>query len=557
MDDPGVRVASAWAEQLTPLPGELREPARWFMTMLLAVAALVLLIAATNAAGMLLARAATRGREIATRLAVGASRARLVRQLLVESALLCAAAGLAGVLLTWWVARMLNAWQKPFPIPIAVTFGLNATVLAVAAATVLGAALFAGLAPALHGTRIDLAAAMKEGGLQGGTRRTRTRDAFVVAQVALSVVLLAVAGLFGRSLQRTLAIDPGLRTAGVVHAGVNLPPHGYDEARSRALFAQLVARLRARPEIAAAAFAKAAPLSGNTEGSSTRRPDRPDDRVDVQWGAADVGLIELLGVPLLAGRTFTAADAPGTPPVAVINATVGERLWPNERPAELLGREILARGTRLTVVGVMGKGKYTFLQEDERGYAFRPLAQDFRPSAMLYVRARGAPEDGLLAARQELAALAPNVALERPTPLASDVARYLVPQRAAALLVSVFGVVGLFLAMTGVYGLLAYGVAQRMREFGVRMALGASAGDVVRIVVRHGLTLVLAGVALGVAGALAAGRLVARLLFGLSPVDAATLTAVPLLLVAVALLASAIPARRGAAADPMASLRAE
>ena len=558
-DDPSSRTTEASAEPLRALPAELQRPVDRFMTMLLAVAALVLLIAATNAAGMLLARAATRGREVATRLAIGASRGRVVRQLFVESALLCVAAGAAGLLLGWWPTRLLDAWQPPAPIPIAVDFGVNGVVLAASAVTVLGAALLAGLVPALEATRVDLAASMKEGGAQAGVRRGRLRSGFVVAQVALSVVLLVVAGLFARSLRRTVAVDPGLQAAGVAHGRVNLAPHGYDEARARQLLAELRERLRARPEIAAASLAVNAPLSGGQSWSDAIRDDGPAaDTTIVQWTVADLGFVELLRVPLLAGRTFTTADGPDAPPVAVINETLARRFWPGESATAVVGRRFRSMGRELTVVGVVADGKYSTLQEKTQPFGLVPLAQDFHDNVAVYVRARWvAAGAALQVVREVLATLDPNVALERPTLLADDVERYLVPQRLGASLVGVFGAVGLVLAMTGLYGVLAYGVTQRRREFGVRMALGARPGDVVRLVVRRGLALVAVGVGLGFVAALVAGRLIAGFLFGLDPADPVTLLAVPAALLGVALLASAVPARRAAAADPMASLRAE
>jgi predicted permease len=557
-EDPRVRVVDAGVDRLTALPGELRKPIERFMRMLLAVAGVVLLIAATNAAGMLLARAAARQREIATRHAVGASRGRLVWQLLVESMVLCVAAGAAALVLAWWLTRLLGAWQPPFPVQVAAGVGLNGTVLAVAGAIVLGTSVIAGLAPALQATRMDLAAAMREGGPQSGARRTRLRSAFVVAQVTMSVVLLAVAGLFVRALQRAVAVDPGFVATGVARAAVSLGAHGYDEARARVLFAQLLEQLRAHPDVADAALANAAPLSGNTETWGAKRAGHPDDKaVDTQWGVADVGFIELLRVPLLAGRTFTAADDSAAPPATVINQRMARLLWPGLSPQQVLGRELESLDRRMTVVGVMGDGKYTLLHEPTRAYAYVPFAQRFRRSAVLYVRARGAPAAGLRAAREELAKVNPNIALERPQILADAVGGYATPQRIGAFLIGVFGLVGLTLAAAGLYGVLAFGVAQRLREFGVRLALGAQAADVVRLVVRDGILLVAVGVAIGLGAAVFAGRLVASFLFGLNPADPLTLVAVPLILVVVGLLASAIPARRAAAADPMASLRAE
>jgi predicted permease len=557
-ENPRTRVTDVRVDPLTALPQQLREPVERFMRMLLAVAGLVLLIAGTNAAGMLLARAAARRREIATRHAVGASRGRLVSQLLVESTLLCVGGGVAALLLAWWLTRLLDAWQPPFPVQVAAGVGINATVLSVAGVIVVGTSVIAGLAPALQATKMDLAAAMREGGPQSGVRRTRLRSAFVVAQVTMTVVLLAVAGLFVRALQRALAVDPGFVAAGVVRAGVSVGAHGYDRARARVLFAQLVERLRARPEVVAASLANAAPLSGNQETWGSRRAGHPDgNSVDTQWGFADVGFIELLRVPLLAGRTFTAADDSAAPRVTVINETLARRLWPGVGPQQVLARELESRDTRMTVIGVMGNGKYTLLQEPERAYAYIPFAQAFRTSVVLYVRGRGTPEVTLRAAREELAKLNPNMAFERPQVLADATGSYVAPQRIGAFLIGVFGLVGLTLATAGLYGVLAFGVAQRLREFGVRLALGAQAADVVRLVVRHGVVLVASGVAIGLVVALVAGRLVASFLFGLNPADPLTLVAVPLILLAVALLASVVPARRAAAADPMASLRAE
>jgi len=428
----------------------------------------------------------------------------------------------------------------------------------VAAITVLGTGLLAGLAPAVQGTGIDLAASMREGGLQTGTRRTRLRSAFVVAQVAMSVVLLAVAGLFVRALQRAVAVDPGFVASGVARATVNLGPHGYDEERARTFFAQLQERLRARSEIAAASLAIAAPLSGNQEWSDATRADRPSEKgVEVQWSAADVGFVELLRTPLLAGRTFSTADGRSASRVTVINETLARRLWPGEPPARVVGRDLLGRNDRWTVVGVIANGKYMTLQEEQKAFAYLPFAQWFRWSAFLHLRVRGTPEGAMRAAREELAKLDANVALERPTLLTTEVDKYLLGQRIGATLIGAFGLVGLLLAAAGLYGVLAFGVAQRLREFGVRMALGAQSTDIVRLVLRHGLLLVALGLALGLGAAFVAGRLIASFLFGLNPADPIALAAVPLILVAVALLASVVPARRAAAADPMVSLRAE
>lgn len=557
-EDPRTVIADAWVEPMSALPRELAGPVASFLTMLFGVATLVLIVAATNVAGMLLARAAGRRREVATRLAVGATRARVVRQLVIESVLLGVLGGVGGVISAALIARGLDSWQVPFPVPVAIDFSLDGAVLALALITVLGTGLLTGIVPAIQGSGVDLATAMKEGGLQGGPRRARLRSALVVAQVAVSVVLLAVAGLFVRSFDRALHVDPGFDASNVAHAGIGLAPHGYDAARARAFDAQLLARLRARPEIAAASIGNNAPLGGSSSTWGATPTDRPDaQRVDVQWSDGDVGIIELLRTPLLAGRTFSAQDTKDAMPVTVINETLAERLWPRTPLTQVVGRRLHSRGGELTVVGVIGNGKYLLLQEEPRAFGWTPFAQSFSRTAIVFVRARGQVDAAIRALREEVARIDPNVALHGVGMLEGDVARQVIPQRIAALLVGVFGAAGLLLSVAGLYGVLAYAVTQRLREFGVRMALGAQARDVVRLMLRYGVGLVAAGLTIGLAGAVIAGRLVARFLYGIGAGDPVTLTVVPVTLLVVGLAACIVPARRAAAADPMTSLRAE
>jgi len=555
-ENPSTKIVDAWAEPVKALPVVYQKMVDQYIAMMFAVACLVLLIAAANAAGMLLACALVRRREVATRMAVGASRARLMRQLVVESALLCSLGGSGGVALALWLSRFLNAFQ-PFPLRTSVEFGVNGTVLAIVTIFVLGTGLIAGLAPAVQATSVDLATALKAGAAEAGRRRSRLRGGFVVAQVALSVVLLAVGGLFIRSLERSLNIDPGFRAAGVINGGIAVGVHGYDRAAAQLFFRQLLERLRARPEIAAAALANGAPLSGHVSNWDAKRVGHPDDDFPAQWAVADSGFIELLETPLVAGRTFNGTDGQSAQKVTVINLQLAHEIWPGDAPSQVIGRELQSLGQRMMVIGVIGNGKYASLQEPDRGFGYVPYAQAFGMSGLLYVRARNTTGAALGATIEELSRLDSNIAFERPTLLADDVDKFLVEQRLAARLIAVFGVIGVVLAMTGLYGVLSFGVAQRLREFGVRVALGARANDIVRLVLRHGLSLVALGVVIGVAGAIAAGHVVARFLYGLSPTDPVTFVTVPLLLVVVALVASLVPARRGAAADPMTSLRAE
>jgi predicted permease len=555
-ENPRTKILDARAEPVRPLPTFLRKTMEQFIAMLLGVALLVLLIAAANAAGMLLARAAARTREIATRMAVGAGRARLMRQLIVESLILCGAGGVFGALLALWFARSLSVY-RPLGIPTSVSFGVNGTVLAIVGAIVLGTGLVAGVIPALQATAVDLASALKASGVQTTDRRSRLRSLFVVAQIASSVILLATAGLFVRSLQRSLDIDPGFRAEGVITGDVSVGVHGYDRQAAEQFQRQLLTNLRARPEIAAAALANAAPLSGSVNNWDTKRAGFPNDGFGSQWAVAGSGFIELLETPLVAGRVFTSQDRRESSPVAIINLTLARNMWPNDPPPNIIGRRIFSLGREMEVVGIIANGKYSSLQEAPKGFGYVPYAQQFSMPSLLYVRARTTTATALKATTEEMAKLDPNVAYERHRPLAMDVERFLIQQQLGARLIAAFGLVGVVLAMTGLYAVLAFGVAQRMREFGVRLALGARGADIIRLVLRHGLALVAIGLGLGLAGAIGAGRVVSRFLYGVDPLDPATLIAVPMLLVLVAIGASLVPARRGAAADPMTSLRAE
>jgi hypothetical protein len=344
----------------------------------------------------------------------------------------------------------------------------------------------------------------------------------------------------------------------VITGSVNLGVHGYDRDAADRFYRQLLSSLRARPEIAAAATANAAPLIGPTNSEDTKRVGHPDDKlINALWAVADSGFIELLETPLLAGRFFTGQDRRESAPVAIINLKLAQKLWPNDPPPSIIGRRILRLEREVEVVGIIGNGKYSSLQEGPRSFGYVSYDDRFGMSRLLYIRARTTTAAAQRAATEELAKLDPNVAFEGPKLLAQDVEQFLGPQKVGARVIAAFGLVGVVLAMTGLYAVLAFGVAQRMREFGVRLALGARGADIIRLVLRHGLGLVGVGLVVGLAAAIAAGRMVSRFLYGIGAVDPVTLAAVPVLVVVVAVAASLVPARRGAAADPMTSLRAE
>ena len=554
LEEPDAKVLDVRVEPLTGVPGDMRMPTAAFMGLLLATAGFVLLIAGTNVAGMLLARAVARRREMAIRLAVGATGRVLVRQLLAESVLLFLLGGGAGVLMTVWLTRVLVAVQPPFSTRVAFDLRADPRVLGFALALALLTGVGFGLMPALQASRTDVLTGLKDGGTREGTHRGRLRSGLVVGQLALAMLLMLVAGLFGRTLQRALSADPGFVPEGVAVARVDLEPHGYDRARGEAFQRRLLERVAAAPGVRSAALADFPPMSGNVRSEALRVPGKKDE-ITVSIDAVDPGYFATLRIPLRAGRVFNAADREGAPPVAVINQTLARRLWPG---GSALGRTVrLGDGPPLEVVGVVANGTYERFGERPVPFLYRPTAQSYSPGVSIMARGERGAGAALEAIRRELQGMDANVAPEQAMPLESLVGISLLPQRLAAFFIGGFGVLGLLLACIGIYGVLAYQVGQRTREIGVRVALGARAGDVVRMVLRHGFKITALGAAIGVLLAAAATRLLSSLLYGVSATDPLTFTAVPVLLLAVALAASWLPARRAARVDPMMALRAE
>lgn len=547
-------------QPLTGMPPSARGAVVGFMAMLLATAGLVMLIAGTNVAGMLLARATTRRREVAIRLAVGAGRGRLVRQLLTESLLLFAAGGAGGLLLALWLADVIAAFQPPLAVRIALDLGPDARVLGFALLLALATGVGFGLVPALRASRPDVLPALREGSGGRGAGRTRLRSAFVVAQMAMSLLLLVTAGLFVQALRSALETDLGFDPDGVVVADLNLRAQGFDDARGADFHRRAVERIAGLPGVEAVGAAQFAPMSGNVMSVDVETPQRPGPPApgrkptSANYTLVDEGYFRALRIPLVAGRAFAAADRKGAPPVMVVNQTLARRFWPGENP---MGKRLRVFGEEHEVVGVARDGKYHELGEEPTSFLYLPIAQQGAERMTLFVRARTEPGPALAAVRREVAALDPDVPLQQAMPFSAMVGMTLFPQRMAAVLVGAFGLLGLALAAVGIYGVLAFHVGQRTQEIGVRLALGAGAADVVRMILRQGMLLVAVGVALGLAAALAATRLLAGFLHGVSATDPATFLAVPALLAAVALLASWLPARRAARVDPMTALRAD
>lgn len=556
-DRPELETLGVRLDALTGVPAAWRDGLIGFVGLLFGTAALVLAIAGTNVAGVLLARAAGRRRELALRLALGAGRGRVVRQLLTESLLLFLLGAGAGLLLTMLLTRLLRRIDQVASLPVSVSAPLDMRVLAFALAVALACGVGFSLAPALRATRAAVLPALKAGE-RGATPRSRLQSAFVVAQLALSVLLLVCAGLFVRTLQQALRADVGFDAAAVVSAEIDLVPIGYEPERAARLFAQLTERVRAQPGVEQAGLAVWAPLRGNSWTQGVQRADGAGaDEHPLQpaeFRTIGPNYFRTLRIPLLAGRDFANADREGAPPVVIVNRALAERIWPGENP---VGRRLRVNGRDSEVVGVARDGKYVSLREEPTGVVFRPLAQNPRGAMTLLVRSHATPAAVQAMLRRELAALEPAVALSQVQTLPGVLRTAFLPQRIAALLIGVFGLVGLLLAALGVYGALALQVAQRTREIGVRVALGARVADVVRLVLRRGATLALLGLAVGTLAAAGATRVVASLLYGVSPTDPLTFAAVALLLLAVALLASWLPARRAARVDPVIALRAD
>lgn len=558
-DEANTEVHGARLEPMTGMPTRMLEMVGGFLRMLVATAAVVLLIASANIGGVLVARGVARRREVAVRLALGAGRARLVGQLLTEAGLLFLMGGVAGVLLAIWAAQLLSRLLASLPLPVPERLSIVASpdlsVLAVSLGVILATGLLFALVPALQATRPELVPALRDGGRTGTVRGARGRSMFVAAQIALTVVLLVAAGLFVRTLQRALATDLGFAPDGVVIATIDLAPHGYDENRGRAFYAELIRRVRALPGVDVAALARLALLTGESQGRNWHaRRDGPP--VNASLNTVDAGYFETLRIPLVVGRGIDEIDVRGAPNAIVINQTFARRLWPDENP---IGKVVLNDDDRYEVVGVTRDGKYADFGEERKAFAFLSAAQRYSSKQVLHVRVRaGTPAAEVMAAiRNEVTALDANVALERATPLPAAVGLMLFPQRFAASLIAVFGVIGLVLGGIGVFGLLAQNVAQRSRELGIRMALGADTRSVLRLVLRQAAWIAVAGAAAGLTAAAALTRFLGGLLHGLSPLDPITFTSVPLVLGVVALMASYVPTRRALRVDPMDVLRQE
>jgi predicted permease len=537
-----------------------------FAALLSMIVGLVLLIACANVANLLLARAASRQQEVAIRLALGATRFRLIRQLLTESVLLAVSGGAAGCLLAGWLMRVVHSFRPPAqtPVPIEINPSLDMRMLGFTLVVSMLAGVLFGLAPAWQASKPALVPLLKEGrGAMGGRAlRFSLRNTLVVGQVAVSLLLLICAGLFLRSLERAQHVDPGFETVRVLTVQLDLEPGGYDATRGTLFYQQLLDRIERVPGVEAASLGENIPLtfSRNTFGVAIEGSDAPDDDYpEIDSNRVGPRYFETMGIPLLAGREFNRQDVATAPRVVIINETMARRFWPGQNP---LGRRLRSRlgdntlSPYYEVVGLVKDSKYNTLGEEPQPFLYEATLQSYRHVGVLHVRSVGEPTGLRNAVRDCVSGLDKSLLVEVAT-MRENLALAVLPARIAASLIGQLGLLGLSLALVGIYGVISYAVARRTSEIGLRMALGARPLDVFRQVIGQGMKLTLLGIGLGAASALALTRFLTSFLVGVSPADPLTFVTLAMLCSLVALLACYLPARRAAKIDPMAALRHE
>jgi macrolide transport system ATP-binding/permease protein len=545
---------------------DLRGAVLSFTWILMVAVVLVLLVTCANLAGLLVARAADRRREIGIRLAMGANRFRLIRQLLTESILLSFIGGVLGLLLALWMINLLLAFKPPIDFPLSIDIAVDWRVLVFSLlVSIITGAIF-GLAPALQATRPALVTALKESAVQGGgSRRSRLRNVLVVLQIALSLVVLIGGGLVLRTLQQLQTMNPGFNPQNALIMSFDVGLQGYDRAHGEQFYRHLVERVESLPGVKSTAITSYIPLSLNYNSSTIFVEGQPAER-GANVPTAMVGQVgpryfETLATPLLEGREFTTGDTDKSEKVVVVNETFVRRLMPFVKTnRDAIGRRISfnsAQGPFLQIVGIAHAGRYFNIAEDPRSFIWTPIFQSYSNSGILVVRTHGDPESMIAPIRNELRTLDPNLPIFEVKTLTDHLRLAFFPSRVAASVLGAFGIVALLLAAMGIYGVTSYAVAQRTHEIGIRMALGAQLADVLKLILNHGVRLILIGVGLGLAGAYLVTRAITSLLYGVSATDPLTFILVSLMLAAVALIACYIPARRATKVDPLVALRYE
>ncbi|HEV2297370.1 MAG TPA: ABC transporter permease [Candidatus Acidoferrales bacterium] len=556
---------SAYPERLArpqPIPNN---PMVVISGLFMALAALVLVLACVNVANILLVRSKAREREMAIRAALGAARSRLVRQLLTESILLALGGGIAGILLGLWGSRFIASIRLQTDLPVLLDFRFDWRVFTFAFAAALFTGIIVGLVPAIRASRGNLNAILHEGGRGTVGGHQRMRSTLVVAQVAGSLMLLIIAGLFVRSLQKAQKISLGFDPSHVLNLSMDPNEIGYNESQGLKFSKELLARIRALPGVGSASLASMVPMGYYNNFDSLQiagyQPPPGQPAPLASFNLITPGYFETLKIPVMQGRAFTDADDAKTQHVAIINEAMAKRFWSNQDP---IGREFqMATDPKHTiqVVGIAKDSRYHGMSGPFDAFFYIPLAQNFQMGSLftLQIRTMEAPQSLALPAEKVIQSLAPDLPVfdVKTMTEALDTLNGMLIFQFGAGLAAALGILGLSLAIVGVYGVISYTAAQRTHEIGVRLALGAQRSDILKMILRQGLIIVGIGVAIGLAGAAAAGRVAGNFLPGVSPTDPLTYASVTLMLCAVAIAACYIPARRAMGVDPMVALRYE
>ena len=552
--------------RLVGLHEQIVGDARTALLMLMGAVAFVLLIACANVANLLLARAAARHKEMAIRAALGASRWRIVRQLLAESLLLSSAGGALGLLLAWWGIDVLVALSPDGTARLG-EIKLDSTVFGFTLLISLATGVLFGLTPALQSSRPDLNEVLKEGsrGSTDGVRRARMRNLLVVFEVALTLVLMAGAGLMLKSFYRLSHVNPGFNASNLLTMEITLPDTKYPKRPEiLAFYDRLLQQVGTVPEVQAVAAVDVLPLSGNNSSTTVtiegQPPAPPGERPNANRRSITPDYFRAMGMSLLEGRAFTANDTEQATRVTIVNETMARKFWPGQ---DVLGKRFKIgapdRNTNpwLEIVGIVADIKHTSLDEEARQEMYLPCAQSPVRGMTLVARTSTDPLDMAAVLRNQVLAVDPDQPVGSVASMEQLRDRSLAPRRFSMLLLAVFAAVAVILAAVGIYGVISYSVVQRTHEIGIRMALGAQTGDVLKQVVGKGMSMVLIGVAIGIGAAIGLTHLISRLLYEVSPTDATTYVVISLVLAGVALGACFVPARRAARLDPLVALKYE
>lgn len=523
------------------------------------IVGLVLFIACSNVANLLLARAASRKQEMGVRLAIGASRARLIRQLLTESVLLGLLGGAGGAVIGYAGCLFLWSFRPPEVARNLVPPRLDPVVFVCTFLIALATGIAFGLVPALRASKADLVTALKEGTRTSGRERRAVSftNALLVGQVAFSVIALVTTTLLLRSIQHAYQIQPGFQTGHLAIFMMNPGQAGYDQSRTKTFYREVHRRTATLPGVASTSWASALPFWSRATQTLAIEGDQPrkaSEAATTIVNTIDTDYFSTMQIPLTAGRDFTENDREGTTPVAIINDTTARRYWPNSNP---LGRRIQLSGDKVArqIVGIAKTANYTALGEPAQLAIYIPLGQNFSDGMVLYVRSKTEPGGILTAVENEVRSVGPDVRVSDIRTGAKMMDQVLWSARVMAGLLSVFGGLALVLASVGLYGVIAYSVSRRGREIGMRMALGAGQTAVLRLVLGEGIMLVAVGLACGVALSLLIERALSRMLYGISPADPVSFLSASLALILVASLACYLPAWKASRIDPLEALR--